>query len=110
MKLLFFVLNRVEKLEPVLNKLEHLGLRGATVLESRGMAMTLGNYFDGSFIGSLRAVMEPDREENRTVFMVLKDEDVPKAVAGIEEVAGNFNTPNSGIVFTVPLDFVKGVQ
>lgn len=110
MKLLFFVLNRVEKLEPVLNKLEHIGLRGATVLQSRGMAMTLENYFDGSFIGSLRAVMEPDREENRTVFMVLKEEDVAKAIEAIEEVAGSFDAPNSGIAFTLPLDFVKGIQ
>ena len=72
--MLIFVLNRVEKLEPALNKLEHAGLRGATVLSSRGMAMTLDKYCDGSFLGSLRAMMEPDREENRTVFMVLKDE------------------------------------
>ena len=91
--MLIFVLNRVEKLEPALNKLEHAGLRGATVLSSRGMAMTLDKYCDGSFLGSLRAMMEPDREENRTVFMVLKDEDVERAVAAVEEVAGSFNTP-----------------
>lgn len=110
MKLLVFVLNKVEKLEPVLNKFEHIGIRGATVLESKGMAMALENYFDGSFIGSLRAVMEPDREENRTVFAVLKDEDVQKAVDAIEEVAGSFSAPNSGIVFTLPVDFVKGIR
>ena len=51
MKMLIFVLNRVEKLEPALNKLEHAGLRGATVLSSRGMAMTLDKYCDGSFLG-----------------------------------------------------------
>ena len=100
--MLIFVLNRVEKLEPALNKLEHAGLRGATVLSSRGMAMTLDKYCDGSFLGSLR--------ENRTVFMVLKDEDVERAVAAVEEVAGSFNTPNSGIAFTLPVDFVKGIQ
>ena len=108
--MLIFVLNRVEKLEPALTKLEHAGLRGATVLSSRGMAMTLDKYCDGSFLGSLRAMMEPDREENRTVFMVLKDEDVERAVAAVEEVAGSFNTPNSGIAFTLPVDFVKGIQ
>ncbi|MEF9970337.1 MAG: hypothetical protein RSD01_07890 [Ruthenibacterium sp.] len=110
MKLLVFVLNKVEKLEPVLNKLERLGIGGATILESRGMAMALENYFDGSFIGSLRAVLEPDREENRTVFMVLKEETVPTAIDAIESVAGSFDAPNSGIAFTLPLDFVKGVR
>lgn len=110
MKLLVFVLNRTEKLEEVLNALEHAGLRGATVIESRGMAMTLEKYFDGSFLGSLRAVMEPDREENRTVFMVLKEEQVERAVAEIERVAGSFDKPNSGIAFTLPVDFVKGIH
>lgn len=42
--------------------------------------------------------------------MVLKDEDVERAVAAVEEVAGSFNTPNSGIAFTLPVDFVKGIQ
>ncbi len=110
MKLLVFVLNRVEKLEPALNKLEHAGLRGATVISSRGMAMTLEKYCDGSFLGSLRAMMEPDREENCTVFMVLQDEDVPRAIACVEQVTGSFDEPNSGIAFTVPVDFIKGIH
>ena len=33
MKLLVFVLDKVENLEPVLNKFEHIGIRGATILE-----------------------------------------------------------------------------
>ena len=110
MKLLIFVLNRVEKLEPALNKLERAGLRGATVISSRGMAMTLEKYSGGSFLGSLRAMMEPDREENCTVFMVLPEEEVARAVACVEEVTGSFDEPNSGIVFTLPVDFVKGIQ
>ena len=41
MKLLVFVLDKVENLEPVLNKFEHIGIRGATILESKGMARAL---------------------------------------------------------------------
>lgn len=61
MKLMVLILHPVEKLEPVLEKLERAGVRGATVLSSRGMAMALENYTDGSFLGSLRSVLDPDR-------------------------------------------------
>lgn len=108
MKMLISVLNRTEDLEPVLNKLEQENIRGATVLQSRGMAMTLVKYFDGSFLGSLRSMMEPDREENRTIFMVIRDDEVDCAVDAIESVVGSFDRPNTGIVFTIPVDFFKG--
>ncbi len=109
MKMLICVLNRVEKLEPVLQNLERDGFIGATVISSCGMAMALNHYFSGSFLGSLHAIMEPDREENKTLFMVLKDDQVKPAVKCIEAIAGSFDTPNSGIAFAVPVDFVKGI-
>lgn len=109
MKLLVFVVDKVELLPTVLQKLEYQGLRGATILKSKGMAMTLSRSFGGSLLGSLYAMMDPDREENRTVFMVLKDKDVYKVLKIIESVIGDFNNPNNGIFFTVPVDFVKGI-
>ena len=74
------------------------------------MARALESYFDGSFLGSLRAVMEPDREDNRTVFAVLKEEDVPRALAAIEEVNGSFDEPGTGVAFTLPVDDVRGLH
>lgn len=110
MKLMVLILHPVEKLEPVLEKLERAGVRGATVLSSRGMAMALENYTDGSFLGSLRSVLDPDREENRTILAVFPDDHVQKAVDAIEAVVGSLNNPNTGVVFTVPVDFAKGIQ
>lgn len=110
MKLLIFVLDKVENLEPVLNKFEHIGIKGATILESKGMARALESYFDGSFLGSLRAVMEPDRQDNRTVFALLNDEDVPRAMDAIEQVNGSFSQPGTGIAFTLPVADVRGVN
>lgn len=109
MKLMIFVLNDISKLEAVLSKLEHDGIRGATILQSRGMAMALENYMEGSFLGSLRAVMEPDREENKTVFAVIKDDQTQIAVNAIEHIVGSLDEPNTGILFTVPIDYVKGL-
>lgn len=110
MKLLVLILNQTESLEPVLEKLERSGIRGATILSSRGMAMALENYVDGSLLGSLRAVLDPGREENKMVLAVLPDEKVTVAVDAIESVVGSLEKPNTGIVFTVPVDFLKGAQ
>ena len=52
-------------------------------------------------------VFRPDQADYR---FPLDAEDVERAVAAVEEVAGSFNTPNSGIAFTLPVDFVKGIQ
>ncbi len=110
MKLVVCVLNRTEVLEPVLGKLESLGVRGATILPSRGMAMALENYFDGDFVGSLRAELEPERKENRTIFAVVPDDLVRPALDAVEEIAGSFDAPNTGIAFTLPVSDVRGVQ
>ena len=109
MKLLVFVLNQVDRLGAVLKKLEYANYSGATVLDSRGMGVILSKYFGGSLLGSLYAMMDPDQDESRTVFMVLQEEEVPKVIALIEEEAGGFDEPNTGIAFTVPVDFVKGI-
>ena len=44
MKLLVLILNKVEELEHLLEKFERNSIRGATILNSRGMAMALENY------------------------------------------------------------------
>lgn len=110
MKLVVIVLNRTEKLEEVLGRLESIGVHGATILQSRGMAMALENYFDGSFVGSLRAELEPERKENRTIFAVMPDGLAARALDAVEELVGSFDEPNTGVAFTVPVGDVRGVR
>lgn len=109
MKLMVLILNQVEELEHILQQLERAGIHGATILSSRGMAMALESYMDGSFLGSLRAVMEPDRTENRTVLMALRDDQVDPALEAIEQVI-DLLAPNTGVVFTLPIDRIKGIS
>jgi hypothetical protein len=42
--------------------------------------------------------------------MIVQKEQVQQVVEVIEEIIAPLDTPDSGIVFTVPLDFVKGVS
>ncbi len=110
MKLLVLILNKVETLEPLLARFTDLQINGATILNSTGMARALSDYMDDSFLGSLRAILDPDRDENKTILTVLRDEQVPSAVEAIEDVVGDLSQPDTGIIFTVPVDFIKGIH
>lgn len=110
MKLMVIILNKVEALEPMLARFADLRIGGATILNSTGMARALADYMDDSFLGALRAVLDPDRDENKTILTVLRDEQVPDAVEAIEDTVGSLDEPDTGIVFTLPVDFMRGIR
>ena len=49
-------------------------------------------------------------KENKTIMMVTKDQNVPKIEAVIERVIGNIDEPNTGILFTLPVDYLRGFK
>ncbi len=110
MKLMVFVLNKVDVLNFLLEDMSQAGIKGATIINSTGMAMTLARQ-ENSFIGSsLRAFFEVDRDDNRTILAVIHDEQLETARQVITDVVGDLSLPNTGILFTVPLDFVEGIR
>lgn len=110
LKLLIFVLNRVEYLERLLSTLQTAGIRGGTILNSTGMARELLDSEEINFLGSLRQFLDPSRVQSKTLLFVLKDEMVQKAIDAITSVVGDLTQPDSGIMFTVPVDFTKGIK
>ena len=112
MKLLVFVLNKVELLDELLEGFAEEKIGGATIFHSLRMARELSHagHEDDRFLGSLRAFLDPDREESRTIFTVVEDSQVEKVVRVIESVVGSLSRPDTGIVFTLPVDFIKGLR
>ena len=111
MKCMFIVLNKTDKLDELLSTLADNGINGATILESTGMAhKLLSDDYSTRFLGSLRNVLNNDREKNTTIFMVLSDEQVLLARVAVKKVLKNISKPDTGILFTVPVDFVEGVN
>ncbi len=111
MKCLILILNKTEKLDELLAKFSDNGINGATILSSTGMARQLMNNKENDTVkmfGSLRFLLNPDRAENKTIFCVLSDDQVLLARGAINAVLGNLNQPDTGIVFTVPVDFIDG--
>lgn len=109
MRLIVLVLNDVDKLETLMRRFKESGIGGATIIQSTGMIQALASLGDESLIGSLRHILDMDRQENRTLFMVTNEDKVQKVIEVIESVTGDLNTHNTGVVFTLPIDFAKGI-
>ncbi len=110
MQLLLIVLNKVEKLDEILEKLMEDGFTGATIINSTGMMKELAKNIENyPIFGTLRYLIDKDRDENKTIFMVLKDEQVEKAKEIIRKVIGDLSKPDSAILFTLPILSAEGV-
>lgn len=99
MKLLVIILNKTDVLDYLLEGLSAAGIKGATIIESSGMAMTLSRL-DSSFLSA--------DEDNRTILSVIKNNQLDTARKIVYNTVGDLSQPNTGIMFTVPLDFVEG--
>lgn len=112
MKLLVFVLNDADLLSPLLKEFNATGVRGCTIFDSNGMGRELLRKQDdfGIMFGSLRALLKPDLKNTKTLWLVLDESRIDGVVASIEKVVGSLDNPGSGILFTLPLDFVKGLK
>ncbi|MBP1924817.1 nitrogen regulatory protein PII [Sedimentibacter acidaminivorans] len=113
MRLLFYVLIKTEKLDDILSEFARKNISGATVLESMGMARLLSHKHgeeDIPFLGSLRKFLNPEREKGNLIFAVIEDDQLDEAVNIIESVVGDLSTKDNGVVFSLPIDYSKGIN
>ena len=113
MYMFILVLNKEECLEPILETMLEKGLSGATVLESTGMMRVLDgdhNIDDLPVLGVLRHLCNPERKRSKTIFTLLKSEQIPQMIEIINKVTGGLDKPDTGICFALPTTFVEGVN
>lgn len=109
MQLLVAVINQEEKLEEVLSGFLEIGVTGATVLSSEGMGRLLSA--EVPIFAGLEAFARRTRPRNQTLFSVIEDEaKAERALALLQEVCGSFDSPATGIAFTIPVTRVIGLK
>lgn len=108
MKLLILILNKVEKLEEVLEGFIEIGITGATIIDSIGMGHILSE--EVPIFAGLRFMFAGAKPHNKTVFSVIKEEKEKPAIELLQKVLGDLNTPGTGIVFTIPIDRIDGLK
>lgn len=110
MQLMFIVLNKVEALDSLLEEMMKNGVRGATIMNSTGMAHELAKSGeDFPIFGTLRLLLDPERSESKTIFMVLREDEVDKVKNIVKSVIGDLSKPDTGIIFTVPVSSAEGI-
>ncbi|NUP90729.1 MAG: hypothetical protein HUU25_13075 [Candidatus Sumerlaeia bacterium] len=108
-QLLICVINDPARLEDILEAFIDVGVTGATVINSHGMGHLLTR--EGTLFAGFRTVLGGADTGNRTIFSIIESEEtLQAAVRAIEDVCGGFEAPASGILFTVPVSFVRGLS
>jgi nitrogen regulatory protein PII len=109
MKLLIFVLNKEELLEDVLEAYIEAQIPGATILDSEGMGRFL--TYEIPLFADFKSYMKGNKPYNKTIFSVVdKDEKIKTLEGLIEKICGDLSQPGTGILFTLPVDFAKGLR
>jgi len=107
---LVLILKKVELVEELIKQLAESGITGGTIIDGTGMASALANIEDLPMFGLLRSILAGDEKEAcKIILFVLKDETAILTREIIKRVIGDFNEPNTGIMFSVPITYVEGL-
>ncbi|HEY8419025.1 MAG TPA: hypothetical protein VIL03_01115 [Clostridia bacterium] len=112
MKLLVFILKKVELQDEIFLRLAKAGFKGGTVLDGKGMANTLAHLGeDVPMFGGLRHIIsEFTNYESKVMMLVLKENQLQTAKNIIKEVTGDLKAPNTGIMFVIDIEEVEGYK
>lgn len=108
MKLLVFVLNREDLLDEVLSAYAEAGIDGATILDSEGMGRFL--TYEVPLFADFQKFMKGNKPYNKTIFSVVRREErIPRLESLLDSICGGLSNPGTGILFTLPVDYCKGL-
>lgn len=110
MHVLFIVLNKTEYLDDILTEFVNIGIKGATILDSQGMASALvKNNEKLPIFDSLRSFLYSSRPFNKTIFTIIEgDELLDKAMDSVNKIVGDLSKQGFGIMFSLQIDRMYG--
>lgn len=108
MKLLVLILNKVEKLEEVLEGFLEVGVTGATIIDSIGMGHVISE--EVPIFAGLRFMFAGAKPHNKMIVSVITDNKEDPVIKVLKKILGDLGQPGTGIVFTMPLDRVEGLK
>lgn len=106
MEALFIVLNDLSFLEPILERFVELKVRGATIVDSMGMARAIMDNEGLSFFASspFQRTLGSDQKTSKTIFTVIPDgQDSKVIVDEVKKIVSASKRDVIGFMFTLPV-------
>ena len=111
--LVIFVVDEVEHCPALFDAWEEIGVTGVTILESIGLGRVrraAGYRDDLPLMPSIRSLLQTQEEHHRTLMVLIKEEaTIDKLIAATENVIGDLNEPNKGVLMVRPVLRVVGI-
>ena len=102
------MLNKEEFLEDILEAFIGAGITGATILDSEGMGRFL--IYEVPLFADFRDFVKGNKPYNKTILSVVDgDEKIKRVEELIEQICGDLSFPGTGIFFTLPVDYARGL-
>lgn len=109
-----FVLNNPEKVDELLDAWARAGVSGATVLVSTGLERVRSHHAlpeDLPLIPRLEDFLHHSENMNRTLFTIVDSQaQVDRVIAATEQVVGDLDLPDSGILAVIPVVQARGLR
>lgn len=105
---MIMVLNKTECLDTLLADLIDHNIRGATIIDSTGMAKAAEDFEILDFFSSFNMNSGQERRSNKTLFLALEDDKIQTAIDIIDSAVGGIENPDTCFLMVLPLLLVKG--
>ena len=110
MKALFIIIRETQYVKAILEMFLEKNIKGATILDSEGMASALtrkSDLFQNMHHNFFFGQSDPeDKAGSKTIFTVLKAEQVIEVVDAVRRIVANRKKRAIGFMFSVPVDDV----
>ncbi len=108
--LLVVILHNADRLPDLLKAWRKIGVPGSTILPSAG-SYAAENWVKRSGLSSFLSLFDQSKLQQRTLLSVIDDSEILElAIAEADRVVKGFDSPHSGILFTLPIGEVLGLQ
>jgi len=108
--LLVVILHNADLLPELLKTWRKIGVPGSTILPSAGSYLA-ESWVKRSGLTSFLSLFDQNKLQQRTLLSVIDDPDIlEQSIAEADRVVKGFDSPHSGILFTIPIGNVLGLQ